>query len=703
MFVGSISMPPPGLVQATNGAQAGNTTSTVPQGPPPPPPDPFDSIQRLLSAASTQLTAPPPSASVASPPAASPAPQGQPQPQPQPQPQTQAQAHPQGQAQQTQPAPARFVERLAGALTQAGGSLEEVAGAARRAGEQLAQESTLREGRGELGQALERLAQAMHSAGSALQLLAVQASMLRLGAEPGAATLQPPTVRPRSTLQMSVPVITLRRPSPGQPQQQQQPPQPGAPQGAHEVDLSQALGPLFQIVGSMLRGMQPPPQQHQPPSGAPGVQPPPASQEQQPPAAVAAIATADITPAPVTQPSGQPQPQLQAQQQQPQLQPPPPPPGTGAPGTGGVSHAAAAGGPAAQAAAMMTQMLGLVQSALGAAPGGGGPNIATILAAVANPSVGVDTAQQPRDPLADMFQVAMEELSIPDVLQVMQGNWAPLQRLHAPLQQSLSLQFYRRSVAQPQAADYEAMAAEMLEPLARSIDERHLPAALRTLVLPGREVTDVFLRVLRRHAIRLLELIAAPQLPTAQQPQPFAQALRDWSADMCGELLTELSAQMRGGLDDALQIVRYFLSERLQALGPEFAPLAANLITSYLQSTYAVWRQRHAPQPPPEMPMPALATAASPPPIPPPIRFEGVNTDPASWAALIAQDQDRQTAQPPQPPPSEAYQAGASFRKRKARKLPASQEAPNPEVHPFPHHTDCCAVCAALTRALRDF
>lgn len=82
---------------------------------------------------------------------------------------------------------------------------------------------------------------------------------------------------------------------------------------------------------------------------------------------------------------------------------------------------------------------------------------------------------------------------------------------------------------------------------------------VKSRIVQGHNITQEALGSIRRHMARLLTLILTPLTPTMLNPCPFATALRDWTQQFVGDLISTLSAGFNGGVSDASQFIQFFL------------------------------------------------------------------------------------------------------------------------------------------------
>eukprot|EP01114_Cavostelium_apophysatum_P016623 TRINITY_DN4774_c0_g1_i1.p1 TRINITY_DN4774_c0_g1~~TRINITY_DN4774_c0_g1_i1.p1 ORF type:complete len:860 (-),score=226.42 TRINITY_DN4774_c0_g1_i1:8-2587(-) len=252
--------------------------------------------------------------------------------------------------------------------------------------------------------------------------------------------------------------------------------------------------------------------------------------------------------------------------------------------------------------------------------------------------------------IGDILQKVMDALTIPDMLKIMSGNWEPFDRIHPALKE-----FVEDSLKGDHSpARIDKLADELTETFRTSMSEKNLPEDIKKRIKPGHEITSIAAHTLRKHTAKLILLIITtpvhtqiasnPQNPgqPSRQGQHFAVAVQEWTTNFVTELVSLLSQVLHGGVPDTAVVIKFFLLERLSlmGLGPEFAAMGTNMVTSYIMSNYA--NSQAALQPDPQ--------------------------DPSTWNNTIAVDDIRQTASQPQTPLSDSYLTGGPAKKRKTAK-----------------------------------
>ncbi|KAL6052590.1 Ubiquitin-like protein Nedd8 [Balamuthia mandrillaris] len=182
------------------------------------------------------------------------------------------------------------------------------------------------------------------------------------------------------------------------------------------------------------------------------------------------------------------------------------------------------------------------------------------------------------DALGEIFHLVMSELSVPDLLSLLQGNWAPM----GPLQRTLSNYLQTEVGLSSNSPDrIKSFAQEIVKSLSESLDENNLPEEIKGRIVEGGNITEAALTVVHSHTYRLLELILA------SSEERFAMDLKAWSRDFVQELVQSLSLNFRGGLSDTAFFVQWFLQTRLAFMGDEVARLGSNLIAVHVMNTFS--------------------------------------------------------------------------------------------------------------------
>lgn len=197
------------------------------------------------------------------------------------------------------------------------------------------------------------------------------------------------------------------------------------------------------------------------------------------------------------------------------------------------------------------------------APGAPPMTVQAFLTSMANTP---DTAPDPNDVLSQLVHVLLENLTLTELLEISAGNWTAMERLHPVMRDQLLRSAAGHGTpaaaaapsAQPSPAQFARLADNMVASMKEAVAEEHLPPNLKALVLPGRELTQGSLAVLRTRSEALLRLIAqAPGSHTVG----FAEGLRQWSVSMVQEIVNYLAASLRNGVHDVPDVLRFFIAE----------------------------------------------------------------------------------------------------------------------------------------------
>jgi len=178
----------------------------------------------------------------------------------------------------------------------------------------------------------------------------------------------------------------------------------------------------------------------------------------------------------------------------------------------------------------------------------------------------------------------------------------------------------------------QVLVNEIMDSMNEALSEKSVPPEFRTKIKPGYDLTSIAKTILRKHITGLLNLLLQNYLPTPDSPYPFAVAVKDWTSAFVGELVNGLKTALTGGVADAAAVIKFFLQDRLGFMGPEMQQMGTSVITSYIMKTYSNTTE---------------------------------TTDPATWSSTVQTDENRQSNEKRQPPPSDSYNSGAQAKRRK--------------------------------------
>lgn len=146
---------------------------------------------------------------------------------------------------------------------------------------------------------------------------------------------------------------------------------------------------------------------------------------------------------------------------------------------------------------------------------------------------------------------------MPELLAIMGGDWTPMQKVHPSLQNFVK-ELTENDTSQQKL---EKVSDEIMEAMNESLNERNLPEHVKAKVKPGYEITTIAKHTFRKHLVKLLQVILSDSNPTAQNPHPFAMAIKDWCSVFVKELISMMSQALVGGVSDATLAIQFFLQE----------------------------------------------------------------------------------------------------------------------------------------------
>eukprot|EP00027_Filamoeba_sp_ATCC50430_P012796 CAMPEP_0168578744 /NCGR_PEP_ID=MMETSP0413-20121227/21497_1 /TAXON_ID=136452 /ORGANISM="Filamoeba nolandi, Strain NC-AS-23-1" /LENGTH=765 /DNA_ID=CAMNT_0008612613 /DNA_START=36 /DNA_END=2334 /DNA_ORIENTATION=+ len=296
------------------------------------------------------------------------------------------------------------------------------------------------------------------------------------------------------------------------------------------------------------------------------------------------------------------------------------------------------------AAALLSQTFNAVNDAMNMSePGQPAPTVSSVIGSITQGMSSSAPTQSHEDTVIDeILRKVWDTLTLPEMLSIMSGNWTPFQRIHPVLKTYVSQDLLKGDVSNPKV---EQLVDQIMASISDTFQEGALPQDIQRRVKNGYSITKLSLTTIRKHLLKLIQLILGNWTPTQTNPNPFSSAIKDWTEKFVEELVTILSQSTTGGVADAIDVIKYFLQDRLSFMNPEFAAMGTNMVTSYIMNTYS---NTHVAQADPR--------------------------DPNTWHATIAVDELRQNISQPQRPFSDAYSSGTPSKKRKTAKTTNPQE-----------------------------
>jgi len=287
--------------------------------------------------------------------------------------------------------------------------------------------------------------------------------------------------------------------------------------------------------------------------------------------------------------------------------------------------------------AMMNQMLQAMNN-----PQNASQPITNIINSIAP----ANNAEEEGGVISAVLQLILEHLTMPDMIAIFGGNWAPLTNIHPVLLNYVRDHLLHGNISEENIAQ---LVDEILDSQRQNLTIQSLPQELRSHIIGGQDVITISLTSFRVHLIRLVHLILE-----VQQAQ-FVSNLQEWMSTFCGEWVSIVAVCFTGGVNDVVALVRHIIPRWLPLLDLQelafFIPTIANLITNYVLRNYNEYVARQRTQ---------QSTQQWQQTIPQELRDQ--------WASTISLDQIRQTNSPPQHPFSDAYLSGVPAKRRKIDK-----------------------------------
>jgi len=265
-------------------------------------------------------------------------------------------------------------------------------------------------------------------------------------------------------------------------------------------------------------------------------------------------------------------------------------------------------------------------------------------------------------PLGDVVRLVATRLTVSEAMQVMQGNWAPMEKARG------ALETYLRDLLDGDLSDANtwAFAASIVQTLGSSMSDSTLPTAIADKVRPGQSVTRAALSVAQEHIPGMIRIVC-----NSSGGGSFALAIRAWTTNFIGSLMERLVGLMSNGEEGALSVVQHFVSARVAQFRPDMAPMIAGMLSSSVARIYQEYRLSRRGVPSEESaaaPAQVQATAAE-------EEEEEVDIlevpsaadmeiDSTGWMSTVKEDEERQRTLPEQRPFSDAYQEGMPPQKR---------------------------------------
>lgn len=177
--------------------------------------------------------------------------------------------------------------------------------------------------------------------------------------------------------------------------------------------------------------------------------------------------------------------------------------------------------------------------------------------------------------LDEILKRVLDAITIPEILSVMSGNWTPIQRLHPVVREYVLNDLLKKDASN---ARVEKLADEITESMRSTFDSRNLPEDMQRRIRPGYDVTTLTLHLVKKHTLKLLQLILSPLPATSTQPHPFAIAVRDWTTKFVEELVTVLAQSFQDGVTDASLAIKHYMQEVRQTM--------INIILTHFQAPF---------------------------------------------------------------------------------------------------------------------
>jgi hypothetical protein len=100
-----------------------------------------------------------------------------------------------------------------------------------------------------------------------------------------------------------------------------------------------------------------------------------------------------------------------------------------------------------------------------------------------------------------------------------------------------------------------------MDSMSEALTERNLTEEMKSRIKPGYELTTIAKHTMRKHITKLVQLVLSDMPVTDSNPTPFALAVKSWTSDFVGELVTLLSQALHGGVSDAAGVIKFFLQD----------------------------------------------------------------------------------------------------------------------------------------------
>ena len=100
--------------------------------------------------------------------------------------------------------------------------------------------------------------------------------------------------------------------------------------------------------------------------------------------------------------------------------------------------------------------------------------------------------------------------------------------------------------------------------LIETMGENNLHQDIKRRVKPGYEITSIARHIFRKYLLKLFKLVLVTPSASSSvnnNSTPFANAVKEWTLQFVGELVSHLSTALNGGVGDASILINYYLQE----------------------------------------------------------------------------------------------------------------------------------------------
>lgn len=266
-------------------------------------------------------------------------------------------------------------------------------------------------------------------------------------------------------------------------------------------------------------------------------------------------------------------------------------------------------------------------------------------------------------PLGDVLRLVAAKLTMNEAIQVMQGNWTPMEKVRE------AMGTYLRDLLNGDLseANTRAFSSSVVQTLAGTMTDSTLPESITSHVKAGHSVTRTALQVSEEQLPGMIRLVCS------SDGGSFALAVRAWTTNFVGSLMEKLVLVLDNGEEGALAVVQHFVTARVAQLRPEMAPMVGGMLRSSVARIYQEYRLSRRGIPSQEassedsvaereeeeedvvvddddIAVPSVAD---------------MEIEQAGWQDTVRRDVERQRTLPEQRPFSDAYQEGMPPQKRK--------------------------------------